>query len=570
VAYDPKALRKTVDEYCDSVLSGLTVAGKSEVRAIQRHRRDLEKLDDYVFRWDIAAHHVAWFDSLRFVRGVAAGEPFKLNPAQQTMTAILFGWRRADDPSRRRFTKCYLSMARGNGKSPYAAGLATQLFTCDLPRQQGAEVVNVATTRKQAKEYVWIPSVEFLQSIKDLEPFIAVRRGDSEIEFRHNATVGKFYPLGSDSNNLDGGSYHAAIVDELHAMREKHRELIEKVDTGLKGENSLQVVITTAGSDHSVLWKPEYDYATKVLRGIVDHPGYFAYIFECDKDDDPFDESVWQKANPLLGTAVSMDKLRDQATAARHNPVKRNQFERYYLNRPVSSREKLISTELWANGNGAITNLAGRECFGGLDKGWRDDLASLYWIFPLDNPDDDELPFYELVGRSWIPEDTPRDLTKPPFPELIESGELIVTPGNVTDHRAVISYAVEWAKSHQVRTIAADPANARTELTELEDTYGIDVYQFRQSCDRYNEPTNKLLDLLAAGRIRHGGSRLLAWAADNVVGKYNAAGNIMPDKVKSGEKIDPIVATIMAVSESMFAVRGQRQSVYEGRGIREL
>ena len=154
--------------------------------------------------------------------------------------------------------------------------------------------------------------------------------------------------------------------------------------------------------------------------------------------------------------------------------------------------------------------------------------------------------------------------------ELIESGELVVTPGNVTDHRAVIGYAVEWAKRHQVRTIAADPANARTELTELEDTHGIEVYQFRQSCDRYNEPTNKLLDLLAAGRIRHGGSRLLAWAADNVVGKYNAAGNIMPDKVKSGEKIDPIVAAIMAVSESMFAVRVKKQSVYEDRGIREL
>ena len=44
----------------------------------------------------------------------------------------------------------------------------------------------------------------------------------------------------------------------------------------------------------------------------------------------------------------------------------------------------------------------------------------------------------------------------------------------------------------------------------------------------------------------------------------------MPDKVKSGEKIDPIVAAIMAVSESMFAVRVKKQSVYEDRGIREL
>lgn len=563
-------LEREVEGYCDDVLTGTVIAGKLEVLAIKRHRKDLKNLDSFMFSWPHAYMACSWFPSLTFPRGVSAGELFELQPSQKTLLALLFGWRHADNPHRRRFSKAYISMARGNGKSPLAAGLGAMLFSHDSPYQPGAEVVSVATTRKQSMEYVWIPAGEFLKSVSSLRDNIQIRRGVSEIEYRRgDQTVSKFYPLGSESNNLDGGSYHAAIVDEVHAMREMHRELIEKVETAMKGENSLLIYITTAGADSSVLWKPEYDYAKKVLRGIVDHPGYFTYIFAMDKEDDPYDETAWQKSNPLLGTAVSIDRLREMATSSRHNPAKRNQWERYYCNRPVSSREKLIVPELWARGNEEPEIPAGAACFGGLDKGWRDDLAAIAWVFPLENPDDDETPLYGVKVRAWIPSETKRDLTKPPFPELIRSGELVVTDGDVTDHRAIVKYAVDWAKRFDVRSIAADPSNARSELTELVDTHGIPVFEFRQSCDKYNEPTNALLDLLAEGRIRHGGSKLLAWAADNVVPKFNAAGNIMPDKQKCAEKIDPIVATIMALSESLFEPAPEK-SVYENRGVRSL
>lgn len=565
-----KQLQSEVESYCESVLTGQTISGQSEVRAIQRHLADLKELDDFKFSWGHAHAACEWFASLTFPRGVSAGQPFDLHPSQKTLISILFGWRHKSDHHRRRFSRAFVSMARGNGKSPLAAGLGTMLFTADCPYQPGAEVVSVATTRKQSKEYVWIPAGEFMGSVPSLEGRYTIRQGLSEIEFRAgDQTVSKFYPLGSDSNNLDGGSYHAAIVDELHAMRESHRELIEKTETAMKGENSLLIYITTAGTDRSCLWKPEYDYAQKVLRGVVDHPGYFAYIFETDEDDDPFDESCWQKANPLLGTAVSLDRLREMATGARNNPAKRNQWVRYYCNRPVSARDKLISDELWSRGNEQPEFTPGAVVFGGLDKGWRDDLAAFAEISPVANPDDDEKPLYDLRATAWIPEDTKRDLSKPPFPELIASGELIVTEGDVTDHRAILQHIVQRAEHYDLRSVAADPANARSELTELADTHGIPVFEFRQSCDKYNEPTNALLDLMAAGRIRHGGSKLLAWCADNVVAKYNAAGNMMPDKAKASEKIDPIVASIMALSEALFEPVA-KQSAYEDRGIRIL
>lgn len=49
------------------------------------------------------------------------------------------------------------------------------------------------------------------------------------------------------------------------------------------------------------------------------------------------------------------------------------------------------------------------------------------------------------------------------------------------------------------------------------------------------------------GNIVHGGNPVLKWMAGNVVMRQDPAGNIKPDKEKSVEKIDGIVASIMAL-----------------------
>ena len=53
--------------------------------------------------------------------------------------------------------------------------------------------------------------------------------------------------------------------------------------------------------------------------------------------------------------------------------------------------------------------------------------------------------------------------------------------------------------------------------------------------------------MVAAGRLRHGGNPVLRWCASNVTVREDADGNIRPDKGKSGEKIDGIVALVLAI-----------------------
>ena len=62
-----------------------------------------------------------------------------------------------------------------------------------------------------------------------------------------------------------------------------------------------------------------------------------------------------------------------------------------------------------------------------------------------------------------------------------------------------------------------------------------------------NAPTKALDVLIRSGRLRHGGHPVLRWNAANVMLKKDEADNWKPDKKRSREKIDGMVALVMAV-----------------------
>lgn len=53
---------------------------------------------------------------------------------------------------------------------------------------------------------------------------------------------------------------------------------------------------------------------------------------------------------------------------------------------------------------------------------------------------------------------------------------------------------------------------------------------------------------------------------NNVVAEVDAAGNVKPTKSRSREKIDGVVATVMALGVAI-ADKRQATSIYEGRGL---
>jgi phage terminase large subunit-like protein len=60
-------------------------------------------------------------------------------------------------------------------------------------------------------------------------------------------------------------------------------------------------------------------------------------------------------------------------------------------------------------------------------------------------------------------------------------------------------------------------------------------------------PTKSLEQAILAKRLRHDGDPVLRWCVSNVAVESDAAGNLKPSKAVSTERIDAVVALIMAV-----------------------
>ena len=80
-------------------------------------------------------------------------------------------------------------------------------------------------------------------------------------------------------------------------------------------------------------------------------------------------------------------------------------------------------------------------------------------------------------------------------------------------------------------------------------------------------PTKEFYKLLMEGNIVHGGNPVMAWMAGNVVVDTDPAGNIKPTKAKSPEKIDGIVAAIMALDRCIRNEGQQQGSIYDERDM---
>lgn len=563
--------KKLVAGYMRDVERGRIPAGKLIQHAVQRQRRDLRDgaKRGLLFNETKAAAACDFFPKfLEHTDGEYNGMPFELLPPQAFIVWTLFGWTFAKT-GYRRFRRAFISMGRGGGKSPLAAGLVLLPFAFDSPIESRAEGFCFATKRDQA-------AIVFRQCKRYVLRNSHLRRHCEVLKYAIHvpSTDSCLQPLGSDSDNTDGLVPQVVVVDELHAWKAHYRELWEKIETAMgKRRQDLLCVITTAGSEQSIVWRSEYDFAVNVVtpNGFNDD-GLAVFIWEMDDGDSEFAERSWHKANPLMRYGVTRrEKIEQLAAKAKVSKASLASLRRFYCNRFTESTSKPITTELWAKGDRPLPDLAGRLVFGGFDWGWRDDLAALAWVFPLQPVDiqGTRKRRYAIDVDAWIPAGGARDLSREPWSGWISDGWLQVTDGDTTDPDAVYSALAERRERHRIGSIALDPHNAIEFSTRVQNEFGIEVFEFQQTYSKYNNPIREFLQALQEGRIDHGGNPLLGWAATNLVTRMNAAEYLRPDKQTSAEKIDPIVAVLMAFSEAMVA-EIFRRSFYEDHDLEEI
>jgi len=541
------------------VLAGEIVTGPLVRKCIERHFADRETGAERGLICDPAAgqHVLDFFHFLRHSKGEWFGQTFHLADWQAFLLFVLFSWKRADGT--RRFRMAYIEVARKNGKSTLAAGVGLFLFVAD--EEPGAEVYCAATKRDQAK-IVWSEADRMVKASPSLRKRVQSFKDNLNIPGTH----AKFEPLGADEDTLDGLNIHGAIIDELHAHKTRGVHDVIVTATGARRQ-SLIFEITTAGYDReSVCWE-QHEYANKVLDGVIVDDSFFAFIAALDPGDIWTDPRVWIKANPNLGISVKLDSLQEQIEKAKNNPAEQYAIRRLRLNEWTQNEIKWIPLEVWDRGAGDIDEktLEGRLCYGGLDLASSIDIAAWVLAFP---PTDEAGPIV-LLPRFWIPKENihARALRdRVPYDAWVRDGWIFETEGNVIDYKAIRQQIVADYARFAIRQVRFDRWGATQLTTELAEEDGLEMVQMGQGYASMSAPSKEFMKLLLEGRVIHAGHPVLRWMADNVMVKMDPAGNIKPDREKSREKIDGIVAAVMCID----GIMRQPRSVYEESGIKTI
>lgn len=553
------ATRCRVRAYAEAVTRGEVVTGQLVRLACARHLQDLEDGQDRGLWFDeeAASRAIAFYRFCPHIKGEWAKDQdtgIELEDWQAFIVGSLFGWKRADGT--RRYRTCYVEVARKNGKTTMMAPLGLMLAFFD--GEPGAEVYSAATKKDQAR-IVW----EAADAMVKRRPSLRSRVRSYRTALTAEATASKFEPLASDADTLDGLNVHGAVVDELHAH--KTREVVDVLETATSSRRQpLLCYITTAGFDrHSVCWS-HHDYSVKVLQGVYQGDTWFCYVAGLDEADDWRDPAVWVKANPNLGVSVKLDDLERKAERAKQVPAEQQEFRRKHCNEWTESETAWLDLAAWDTCAGAVPDaeLVGKPCYGGLDLSSTTDLTSLSLYFPDSGA---------VLSWSWVPEENLRkraERDRVPYPVWADEGYVIPTEGNVVDYDVVEAKVQEIATRYQLRELAIDRWNSTGTQTRLQ-AAKIQVVPMGQGFASMTAPTKELEKLVLAGSLKHGANPVLRWAAGNCVVQTDPAGNIKPAKDKSTERIDPLVALIMAVDRATRG-GGQGPSVYETRGIRRL
>jgi len=540
-------------------MTGKVVAGQLVRHACQRHLDDLDKGKSRGLRWDAAAarHAIEFFGHLRHSSGEWANHPFTLQPWQAFVVGSLFGWKRAD--GLRRFRTAYVEVARKNGKSAMLAGISLYALLAD--GEPGSHVYAAATTRDQAR-------IVFgeAERMVDASPALRARVTRTVNNLAVMATSSWFRPLSADASKMDGLNVHFAAVDEVH--EHPNPEIIQKLNTATGARRQpLIFEITTAGHDRqSVCWQ-HHEFSVKALEGSVPaeaSDSWFAYIATIDAGDDWTNPAVWIKANPSLGVTVKVEDLKRQVEEAREMPAQQNAIRRLRLNEWTGQVTRWIDMGVWADGAEPFDEVAleGRSCYGGLDLARVNDLSSLALVFPPEEPGETT----KVIWRHWCPDDdilrrARRD--RAPYTVWRNQGWLVATEGNTTDFRFIESEILALATRFNILEVAYDRTFAGELVRNLQDE-GVTMVEFGQGFISMGPASAEFMRLLIGREMQHGGNPVATWCASNVTVRRDPAGNEKPDKERSTERIDAVVAAIMAVGRLQVATG---VSVYEERGL---
>ncbi|WP_455387465.1 terminase large subunit [Petrachloros mirabilis] len=512
---------------------------------------------DCVFDPDRAEYVIEFVEKCcTHVRGALKGKPLLLESWEKGIFGNLYGWYQPD--GRRRYREALIFIPRGNAKTTLAAAITNvHLFLeaegSPLGNTGGAELYSSAAERDQARL-----CFEIVAGMIRQEPLMAER---AQI-YKYSVVVGdkSYKALSAMAGSKHGFSPQLVVNDELHAH--KTAELTEVLMTGQgKREEPLCVHLTTSDYEREgSICNQKHDYACKVRDGVINDPAFLPVIYEASKDDDWTDVKIWKKANPNFGVSVPEDYLRRECERAKEDPSYENTFKRLHLNIRTEAFNRWISSEKWdaCRGEVFLEGFAGQPCWAGLDLASTQDFNAFVLVFKRDGK------FY-AIPKFWVPEETAEKRERErriPYSVWARDGWLKLTEGDVSDPDTIHADIIALIEKYKlnVREIAVDRMFQGMDLIRRLAADGFEAFAHGQGSMGMIPPTKTTKDAILGSELVHDGNPVLRWMMSNVV-VHPGEAKEYPMRDKSADKIDGVVAMIMAVGRADFAPV-QKKSYY--------
>ncbi|MGA5681374.1 terminase large subunit [Bacillus bombysepticus] len=534
-------------EYYSLIESGKEIVSEKVRRIYKKLVSDIDDKES-IYEYDSkkANHAIEFIENFcKHSKGKWGGKPIVLEVWQKAFIAAAFGFVHGIDGTRK-YREVLLVVARKNGKSTVGSGIGLYLQIAD--GEPGSEVYAVATKKDQAK-LVWLESKRMVKKspalLKRIKPLV------SEMVSEWNDST--FKPLGSDSETLDGLNVHGAMMDEIHAWKDKN--LYDVIVDGTSSrEQPMIFMITTAGTVRESVYDMKYEEAEMLLNGLDDPDGYkddrfLPIIYELDKREEWTDPSKWKKANPGLGTIKKIDQLETKVNKAKANSLLvKNLLTKDFNIRETSTEAWLTFEQLNSIANYEIAELKPKYGICGVDLSSTTDLTSACVIFKVPN---DETIYAKHMY--WLPEDLLEQRTnedKIPYSTWRDMELLRTTPGNSIHYKFIVDWLVELREEHGLYLpwIGYDSWSAKYFVEDLKNEFGseatIPVIQGKRTL---SAPMRKLGADLESKIINYNNNPITKWCLSNTAIEIDKNLNIQPCKTSNQRRrIDGTAALLNA------------------------
>lgn len=514
-------------------------------QAFKKHERIHAKAlaGEYLYKPEVVESAIKFVES-EFYKTTGDLELIVLQPAQKWWFELWFGYYTVNGEIL--INETFLNIIRGAGKSTILA--AIEMYWMLFGGNFGGESWVIAYDNNQA-EHVFGQVRNQITSGDGL----LRKLGDTK-QLRTTKTGIIFEPLKNefrkathDVSRLQGNNTSLNAFDEVHTYKE---DVISAVNKGSrqKQKSWRSIYITSGGITRGYL----YDDLVERFKSKEEQESdrSMGLIYQLDAPEEVKDESNWSKAAPMIyGGLPKIEAVRDEYNIASRDNALQLQFLAYNMGVAVQDSTKYIMPEESERTEYDFDDVwYGADVVLGVDLSLTGDLTALTFLTERAGI---MYTHVEALGSrntlSKLPKATADLLALMPNLTLTEGA--YITSYDVFD---VLHDFVNRTNCN-LTFIGYDPSRYDV-LKQLIDDFYFDVNAERQLSIRQgfalSDYIKLMKDKLKDKTLIHN-SQILQWSLNNFAVRVGTSGDYMAMKLVDSDKIDPVVALVMALKTAI-------------------